>query len=281
MALDFKQVDADLVPFRRRLLFVFFLVIVLFCVLIGRFAWLQIINKNAYTERAEKNRTVTVVSQAARGLIYDRNGELLAKNTLAYSLEITPDKVSDLEKTIDALSEIIPITTADRRRFVRLREDLNRYDSIPIRQELTDTGYLRRQAKARDRGRRVSSKPMEFRSSAGLPIFVGRSNRQNDRLTTRTAEKWDLWFHTQKIHGSHVILSTGGGRPDAQSIAEAASLAAYFSQAQSSTKVPVDFTQVKFVKKPAAAKPGMVIYTNYQTVLADPNEELVKHLLVK
>lgn len=138
MALDFKQVDADLVPFRRRLLFVFFLVIVLFCVLIGRFAWLQIINKNAYTERAEKNRTVTVVSQAARGLIYDRNGELLAKNTLAYSLEITPDKVSDLEKTIDALSEIIPITTADRRRFVRLREDLNRYDSIPIRQELTD-----------------------------------------------------------------------------------------------------------------------------------------------
>ena len=138
VALDFKQVDADLVPFRRRLLFVFFLVIVLFCVLIGRFAWLQIINKNAYTERAEKNRTVTVVSQAARGLIYDRNGELLAKNTLAYSLEITPDKVSDLEKTIDALSEIIPITTADRRRFVRLREDLNRYDSIPIRQELTD-----------------------------------------------------------------------------------------------------------------------------------------------
>ena len=68
---------------------------------------------------------------------------------------------------------------------------------------------------------------------------------------------------------------------DAQSIAEAASLAAYFSQAQSSTKVPVDFTQVKFVKKPAAAKPGMVVYTNYQTVLADPNEELVKHLLVK
>ena len=125
------------------------------------------------------------------------------------------------------------------------------------------------------------SRPMRFTSSDGFLIFVGRSNRQNDRLTTRTAEKWDLWFHTQKIHGSHVILSTGGGRPDAQSIAEAASLAAYFSQAQSSTKVPVDFTQVKFVKKPAAAKPGMVIYTNYQTILADPNEELVKHLLVK
>lgn len=153
-------------------------------------------------------------------------------------------------------------------------------DFNDIRAELTDGGYLRAKGGKKQPFQRPS-KPREFRSSAGLPIFVGRSNRQNDRLTTRMAEKWDLWFHTQKIHGSHVILSTGGGRPDAQSIAEAASLAAYFSQAQSSTKVPVDFTQVKFVKKPAAAKPGMVVYTNYQTVLADPNEELVKHLLVK
>ena len=110
---------------------------------------------------------------------------------------------------------------------------------------------------------------------------MGRNNAQNDKLTLHTARGKDLWFHVQKIHGSHVILSTSGEQPDAQSIAEAASLAAYFSQAQSSTKVPVDFTQVKFVKKPAAAKPGMVVYTNYQTVLADPNEELVKHLLVK
>ena len=153
-------------------------------------------------------------------------------------------------------------------------------DLQEIRAELVSGGYLRET----DRKKRMKlppSRPMRFMSSDGFPIFVGRSNRQNDRLTTRMAEKWDLWFHTQKIHGSHVILSTGGGRPDAQSIAEAASLAAYFSQAQSSTKVPVDFTQVKFVKKPAAAKPGMVVYTNYQTVLADPNEELVKHLLVK
>lgn len=68
---------------------------------------------------------------------------------------------------------------------------------------------------------------------------MGRSNRQNDRLTTRTAEKWDLWFHTQKIHGSHVILSTGGGRPDAQSIAEAASLAAYFPRRKAAQKYPL------------------------------------------
>ena len=110
---------------------------------------------------------------------------------------------------------------------------------------------------------------------------MGRNNRQNDRLTAKDAEKWDLWFHTQKIHGSHVILSTGGGQPDAQSIAEAAALAAYFSQAQNSTKVPVDFTQVKYVKKPAGARPGMVIYTTYQTMLADPDEKLVHTLAVR
>ena len=148
-------------------------------------------------------------------------------------------------------------------------------DFNDIRAELTDGGYLR--AKGRKQPQRPS-KPREFRSTAGLRILVGRNNRQNDRLTAKDAEKWDIWLHTQRIHGSHVILCTGGAQPDEQSIAEAASLAAYFSQAQNSTKVPVDFTQVKFVKKPAGSPPGFVNYTNYKTILADPSEELVKWL---
>ena len=148
-------------------------------------------------------------------------------------------------------------------------------DFNDIRAELTDGGYLR--AKGRKQPQRPS-KPREFRSTAGLRILVGRNNRQNDRLTAKDAEKWDIWLHTQRIHGSHVILCTGGAQPDEQSIAEAASLAAYFSQAQNSTKVPVDFTQVKYVKKPAGSPPGFVNYTNYKTILADPNEELVKRL---
>ena len=148
-------------------------------------------------------------------------------------------------------------------------------DFNDIRAELTDGGYLR--AKGRKQPQRPS-KPREFRSTAGLRILVGRNNRQNDRLTAKDAEKWDIWLHTQRIHGSHVILCTGGAQPDEQSIAEAASLAAYFSQAQDGTKVPVDFTQVKFVKKPAGSPPGFVNYTNYKTILADPSEELVKRL---
>ena len=153
-------------------------------------------------------------------------------------------------------------------------------DFNDIRTELTDGGYLRGRGKKQP-GFQRASKPREFRSSAGLRILVGRNNRQNDRLTTKDADKRDIWLHTQKIHGSHVILCTGGAEPDEQSLMEAASLAAYFSQAQGSTKVPVDYTPVKFVKKPAGAKPGMVIYTTYQTMLADPDEELVKRLSVK
>ena len=153
-------------------------------------------------------------------------------------------------------------------------------DFNDIRTELTDGGYLRGRGKKQP-GFQRASKPREFRSSAGLRILVGRNNRQNDRLTTKDADKRDLWLHTQKIHGSHVILCTGGAEPDEQSLLEAASLAAYFSQAQGSAKVPVDYTPVKFVKKPAGARPGMVVYTTYQTLLADPDESLVKRLAVK
>lgn len=151
-------------------------------------------------------------------------------------------------------------------------------DFNDIRAELTDGGYLR--AKGRKQPQRPS-KPREFRSTAGLRILVGRNNRQNDRLTAKDAEKWDIWLHTQRIHGSHVILCTGGAQPDEQSIAEAASLAAYFSQAQDGTKVPVDYAPVKFVKKPASSPPGFVNYTNYKTILADPSEELVKRLAAR
>ena len=154
-------------------------------------------------------------------------------------------------------------------------------DLQEIRKELTDTGYLRRPSKARDRGKRVASKPMEFRSSSGLRISVGKNNTQNDLLTTKQAFKSDLWFHTQKIHGSHVILWTEGGQPDLTSIQEAAQLAAWFSQGRASGKVAVDYTPVKYVKKPGGARPGMVVYTTYETAYVAPDGELARRLRVK
>ena len=153
-------------------------------------------------------------------------------------------------------------------------------DFNDIRAELTDGGYLRGRGKKQP-GFQRASKPREFKSSAGLRILVGRSNKQNDQLTTKMAGPRDIWLHTQKIHGSHVILCTDGVEPDEQSLLEAAMLAAYYSQGRESSKVPVDYTPARYVKKPSGAKPGMVIYTTYQTMYVTPDETKIRTLQTK
>ena len=145
-----------------------------------------------------------------------------------------------------------------------------------LRRELQETGYIRRSGKEK-KGREKPIEPREFRSSSGLRILVGRSNVQNDALT-RKADKRDLWLHTQKIHGSHVILCTEDGSYDDESLHEAALLAAYYSQAQGGSNVPVDYTSVKYVKKPAGARPGMVVYETYRTLYVTPDEETIRRL---
>ena len=137
-----------------------------------------------------------------------------------------------------------------------------------IRRELQETGYLRRSKEKKELKRAFA--PREYRSSAGLRILVGRNNAQNDQLTLKKADKRDVWFHAQKIHGSHVILCAAGREPDERSLTEAAMLAAYFSQAREGSNVPVDYTPVKYVKKPAGARPGMVIYETYRTLYVTP-----------
>ena len=138
-SLEFKEEDSDAGAFRRRLAFAFGMVILCFSVLVMRLAWLQIIKQDTYQQRAEQNRTVTTTNQGSRGLIFDRNGTLIAGNRLSWSIEITQDQtVEPVNRLIDRLAEVIKITPADRRRFRRLREDLNRYDGIPIRTDLTD-----------------------------------------------------------------------------------------------------------------------------------------------
>lgn len=145
-----------------------------------------------------------------------------------------------------------------------------------IRSELKDTGFLRRNGREK-KGIQRPARPREFRTTAGLRVLVGRNNRQNDKLT-READRRDVWLHTQKIHGSHAILCTGGAQPDRESIVEAAKIAAWYSQARESGNVPVDFTQVKNIKKPAGARPGMVIYSTCETVNVTPEEKTVNEL---
>ena len=186
-----------------------------------------------------------------------------AEKILAQQLQLGREELSYLESVLQQLQQ------------AEAEQDFN-----DIRAELTEGGYIRNRGKKQP-GFQRASKPREFRSSTGLRILVGRSNQQNDRLTTKTAGPRDIWLHTQKIHGSHVILCTDGAQPDEQSLWEAAVLAAYYSQGREGSKVPVDYTPVRYVKKPAGAKPGMVTYTTYQTMYVTPEAELAKKLSVK
>lgn len=142
-------------------------------------------------------------------------------------------------------------------------------DLLEIRRELISGGYLRDNDRKKAMKQKPSA-PMEFTSSTGMRIRVGRNNTQNDLLTLKSSFKSDIWLHTQKIHGSHVIISCEGGQPDDQTLLEAAQLAAYYSQARESQNVPVDYCPVKQVKKPAGAKPGMVVYEHYNTLYVTP-----------
>lgn len=137
-----------------------------------------------------------------------------------------------------------------------------------IREELTEQGYLHRQ---KGKQKNLSKlPPMEFTSSDGFRILVGRNNRQNDTLTLKTASKTDMWLHTKDIHGSHTIIIGEGREISDTAILEAARLAAYHSKARQSSQVPVDYTLVKHVSKPSGSKPGMVIYVNNRTVYVTP-----------
>ena len=147
-----------------------------------------------------------------------------------------------------------------------------------IRRELQETNYLKKSSGKKEQKRAFA--PRTFQTSGGLEVLVGRSNVQNDQLTKK-ADKRDYWFHTQHIHGSHVILRCAGLTPGDEDLREAAMLAAYFSQAKESSGVPVDYCPVKFVKKPAGARPGMVTYDNYRTLYVTPEEGLAKKLLIR
>jgi predicted ribosome quality control (RQC) complex YloA/Tae2 family protein len=144
------------------------------------------------------------------------------------------------------------------------------YEEIEdIKKELIETGYIRFKKESSKKSK--PSKPMHFISSDGIDLYVGKNNIQNDYLTLKFAEKHDTWLHTKNIPGSHVIIKHFGPPPE-NTLLEAALLASYYSKAKDSTKVPVDYTEVKNVHKPNGAKPGMVIYRTNKTIYVDPEK---------
>ena len=146
-----------------------------------------------------------------------------------------------------------------------------------IREELEKGGYIK--SKHGIKGKKEKPlPPLEFLSSDGFKILVGRNNIQNDVLTLKTAKNYDMWLHVQKQSGSHTIIVSDKKEISETAIYEAACLAAYHSKSADSSSVAVDYTLVKNVKKPNGAKPGKVIYNTYNTVYVTPTRELAEKL---
>jgi len=185
-----------------------------------------------------------------------------ARNAEKYLTEQIEIGVKELEY-IESVIELLSRVSSDKE-----LED--------VKAELTQTGYYKEKSKAKIK--KIESLPNLFKSSSAVQIMTGKNNIQNEKLTFKLASKTDIWLHAQKIHGAHVIIKLEGMALDDKTLCEAASIAAYYSAARSDSKVPVDYTQVKYVKKQPGSRPGMVIYTDYKTITAAPDEELILKL---
>ncbi|MCD7827160.1 MAG: NFACT family protein [Clostridiales bacterium] len=238
----------------------------------------ELINSNLY--RLEKGTAVYEVEN-----YYDDNKIV----KIPVKPELTPSENAQkyykeykkLKTAEDMLTELIAKGREDLEYLRTVLDELNRAETErelgEIRRELYEGGYIKRKASAQGKmpSKQKKSQPMpplEFTSPDGFKIYVGRNNLQNDKLSLKTALKNDLWFHIQKAPGSHVILSLDGKEPTDEAMEFAAKTAAYYSSGREAGAVEVDYTRVRNLKKPAGAKPGYVIYHEYNSVLVKPEE---------
>lgn len=191
-------------------------------------------------------------SQNAQKYYKDYRKAKTAEQVLKEQIDLAEKEIEYIDNVFDSL------TRAESER-----------ELAEIRSELVQTGYIKA-----PKGNRKDQKPLpplEFATTDGFKVLVGRNNRQNDTLTLKTANNNDIWFHTKEIPGSHTILVTNGKEPSDDALMQAAQIAAYHSKARDGSKVPVDYTQVRYVSKPQGAKPGMVIFVNNRAVYVTPS----------
>lgn len=170
-------------------------------------------------------------------------------------------QLEETEREIEYLESVLTFTES-----ASVSEDLDE-----IRAELAENGYMKpRKDQKNRRKKKPKIHPYEYTLSTGLKVMAGRNNVENDQLTFKKASSGDIWMHTKDIPGSHVIVFTGGRQLTADEIYEAASIAAYHSKANQSANVPVDYVNSRYVKKPAGARPGYVIFTHNRTVYVNP-----------
>lgn len=214
---------------------------------------------NFYDENADTIRIALDITKTPQ-----QNAQKYYKD---YAKAKTADKILRVQIE-NAAEELLYLeTVADE-----INRAENEQDLSSIRRELIAEGYLKENKSEKNNKKQQKLKPdfREFETSDGFKVLVGRNNRQNDLLTMKTANKNDLWFHTKDIPGSHTVIVADGREITEQAILEAARIAAYFSKAKDSSRVPVDYTLIRRVSKPQGAKPGKVIYTEQKTVFVTP-----------
>ena len=235
-----------------------------------------------YQLKDREDATVTVTN------IYSESGESISiamdqrlsvsENVQAYYKKY--DKLKrgkellekQLEKCLDDIKYLASIETS-------LEASTSLAEINDIKTELITNNILRENLKKHASVKQ--SQPFKFTAPDGTTILVGKNNYQNDRLTFKVSNPEDIWLHTQEIPGSHVIIRCDGEEPSEDTLLLASYLAVHFSQAANSSKVPVDYTRCRFVKKPAGAKPGFVIFTNQSTLYVTPEDEVLNPILLQ
>lgn len=181
------------------------------------------------------------------------------------------DKYGKLKRTYEAVTELLAETEKEVEHLESISQALeialSEEDLVQIREELMESGYIRKR-RSQDKKPKITSRPFHYLSSDGFHIYVGKNNLQNDELTFKFASGNDWWFHAKGTAGSHVILKSEGKEVPDRAFEEAGRLAAYYSKSRGNEKVEIDYVEKKHVKKPGSAKPGFVVYyTNYSLVI--------------
>ncbi len=201
-----------------------------------------------------------------------------AKNAQRYYQKYTKEKTAEAETLKQK-----KLNEAEIDYLESVQEALSKAETnaeiTEIRDELIEEGYIKNKGRLSKKKKKAQIVPMHFVSSDGCDIYVGKNNIQNDYVTLKLAKNTDIWFHTKGLHGSHTIIKTDDAmKVSDETYMQAARIAAYYSKGRSSENVAVDYTEVKNVKKPHGAKPGMVIYAGYNTLYVTPDEDEVLSL---
>ncbi len=253
-------------------------------------------NELKATENADEYRIkgevlTTYLYQIKRGMtkitlpnFYDNNKEI----TISLSNQLSPSqnaqkyfkKYQKLKNAVTFVNEQIELTQKEVAYLEEIQTQIELAtpaDLNDIKTELQQEGYIKKkQQKSKHSSRVKINKPESFIASDGTEILVGKNNLQNEKLTLHTAKKTDIWLHAKNIPGSHVIIKSNN--PSDETLFEAAMLAAYFSKFRSSANVPIDYVQVKNIRKPNGSKPGFVIYEGQKTLTVTPTEDFVLEL---